>query len=305
MITEEQGILLGYLENLLGPSTEKSGPNYAFHCPSCHHRKKKLEVNLKSHKYGCWVCGFRGKSIPSLLYKIHAPIDIRNEIVSMLPEKQKDISEYSTGVTLPREFKTLPYSPKNYTHKRLHGILNKRGLTSQDILKYNIGYCDSGDYSGRFIIPSYDIYNQLNYFTSRTYENAFNKYKNPEADRDKVVFFENLINWNMPVIIVEGVFDAIGVKRNSLPLLGKKLTDGVRQRIIISKNTDYYIALDPDAFDNALDIAQEILSMGKRVFLIELQDNDPSELGFREFTKILREAEELTFPKILSYKMRF
>ena len=34
--------------------------------------------------------------------------------------------------------------------------LRNRGITKGDILRYGIGYCDSGLYSNRVIIPSYD-----------------------------------------------------------------------------------------------------------------------------------------------------
>ena len=33
--------------------------------------------------------------------------------------------------------------------------------------------------------------------------------------------FENQINWDEPITLVEGVFDAMAVKRNAIPILGK------------------------------------------------------------------------------------
>lgn len=55
------------------------------------------------------------------------------------------------------------------------------------------------------------------------------KYKNPPAPKDTVIF-DLYINWNMPVILCEGVFDAIAIKRNAIPLLGKTVQDALLQK---------------------------------------------------------------------------
>ena len=75
------------------------------------------------------------------------------------------------------------------------------GLPTIDFIKYSIGYCTSGEYGGRVIIPSYSESNQLNYFIARSYDGNFYKYRNPEVSKD-VIFFENLINWNAPIILM-------------------------------------------------------------------------------------------------------
>jgi hypothetical protein len=38
-----------------------------------------------------------------------------------------------------------------------------------------------------------------------------------------IIGFELFINWNVPIILCEGVFDAIAIKRNAIPLLGKTI----------------------------------------------------------------------------------
>ncbi len=40
----------------------------------------------------------------------------------------------------------------------------------EDIIKYNIGFCNEGPYGGRVIIPSYDDNGKLNYFIARDYK---------------------------------------------------------------------------------------------------------------------------------------
>ena len=101
--------------------------------------------------------------------------------------------------------------------------LKKRGISIFDIIRYRIGYAETGPYSGKIIIPSYDSEGQLNYFVSRAfYENDSYKHKNPKVSKD-IIGFDMLINWNEPIILCEGAFDAITIKRNAIPLFGKQI----------------------------------------------------------------------------------
>ena len=301
-------ILLGYLENILGKSHKKARENYAFTCPKCNHRKPKLEVNLHTNEKGenpfeCWVCGFKGKTIRSLLRQLQVPASQAHEILKYVRKGEEDKYKITSGVELPKEFKTLfNASQTSVIVNKIKKYLQARGFTEQDYIKYNVGYCTAGEYSGRVIIPSYNEQNQLNFFVGRTYEDAFHKYKNPEASKD-IIAFENLINWNLPIILVEGVFDAIAVKRNAVPLLGKSMSKALLKRIISSKTEDIYIALDKDAFKRAIEHAETLLNIGKKVYLIDLDDKDPSVIGFHKFTEILQQAEELTLGKLLRYKL--
>ena len=52
-----------------------------------------------------------------------------------------------------------------------------------------------------------------------------------------------------------------------------------------------------------LKIAEDLIAAGFRVFLLELPDKDPSEMGFRTFTKLIQSATELDFKKIMLQKL--
>ena len=97
-----------------------------------------------------------------------------------------------------------------------------RGIRPADIVKYNIGYCEGGEYSNRIIIPSYDSEGVLNYFVSRAIYDGPMKYKNPKVSKD-VIGFDLFINWKEPIVLCEGVFDAITIRRNAIPLFGKTI----------------------------------------------------------------------------------
>ncbi len=106
--------------------------------------------------------------------------------------------------------------------------------------------------------------------------------------------FELFINWNSPIVLVEGVFDAIAVKRNAIPIMGKNIQNNLMKKIIQNSVSKIYIALDKDAMDYSIEYCIKFIDAGKKVFLIDLQDKDPSVMGFNEFTKLIQEAQPLT-----------
>ena len=259
--------LLGSIENILGKSHKRARENYAFHCPFCNHRKPKLEINMATNEEGqnpweCWVCQTKGRTIRSLLRQLKTPRDQAAEILKYLPKGSQIQYKQLSIIELPKEYQPLySASTTSVVANLVKKYLYERGLCDNDFIKYDIGYCTSGEYGGRVVIPSYSASNQLNYFIARSYDGSYFKYKNPEASKD-IIFFENLINWNQPIILCEGAFDAIAIRRNAIPILGKNISKSLYKKILTSPLTDIYIALDSDAQDKALEIAETFLNQG-------------------------------------------
>ena len=300
--------LLGSIENILGKSHKRARDNHAFHCPFCNHHKPKLEIKMTTNEEGhnpweCWVCQTKGRTIRSLLKQLKTPRETANEILKYVPRGSKIEYNQLSIIELPKEYQPLySASSTSVVANLVKKYLYERGLTDNDFIKYGIGYATSGEYGGRVIIPSYTSSGTLNFFVARSYDGNYFKYKNPEASKD-IIFFENLINWNAPIILCEGVFDAIAIRRNAIPILGKSVSKALYKKIITSNVKDIYIALDNDAKDRALQIAQQFLNNGKRVFVVEMEDKDPSEMGFRAFTEHIQTAEELDLSRLMLHKL--
>ena len=277
--------LLGSIENILGKSHKRARDNYAFHCPFCNHHKPKLEIKMSTNEEGqnpweCWVCETKGRTVRSLLKQLKTPRDTANEILKYVPRGAQIEYKQLSIIELPKEYQPLySASGASVIANLVKKYLYERGLSDNDFIKYGIGYCTSGEYGGRVIIPSYSASGTLNFFVARSYDGNYYKYKNPEASKD-IIFFENLINWNAPIILCEGVFDAMAIRRNAIPILGKNISTSLYKKIITSPLRDIYIALDNDAKSKALKIAEQFLNNGKRVFIVEMEDKDPSEMGF-------------------------
>lgn len=313
MEINENFLLLGALETILGKGHRKSKGNVAFMCPFCNHRKPKLEINLNTDSpnfqyWECWVCGTKGRTIRSLLRHLKVNREEAQSVLQYVPKtglEENKVEVAETTVELPKEFVALATAESNSVYaNRVKKYLYARGLSDIDFVRYNIGYCMTGQYRDRVIIPSYNQNNSLNFFVARSLDpNAYAKYSQPSASKDKIIFWENLVNWTQPLILCEGVFDALAIRRNAIPILGKQISSALMKKIIENPVPDIYLVLDQDARKAAIEHCKTFLNMGKRVFFITPPKKDPSETGFRMITETLQEAEPLTFTDLVRLEL--
>ncbi len=302
----QKGLLLNNFQKLLGNFYEHKN-NVAFYCPFCNHHKKKLNINLENQKWHCWVCNVKGRKLIYLLRKINASQNIIDDILKNIGEYKSYNSDKNEktryDISLPKCFKPLWKKYDCITYKHVIRYLNKRNIDKRDIIRYGIGYCSDGEYGNRVIIPSYDELGTLNYFIARdVFPNSKFKYKNPNMSKDTVIF-ELFINWKMPIILCEGVFDAIAIKRNAIPLLGKFLSKTLVKKIIKNKIKEVYIALDDDAKGDSIKLSKFFMDYGIKTYRLDLKEKDPSELGFKEFWKLLNNTKEYSFSQSIKERL--
>jgi DNA primase len=302
--------VVNVLDDVLGPGTSLKNDEQAHYCPFCHHHKKKLQINLQTQQWHCWVCDAKGKRIQRLLRRLHVDSRKLKNIYEIYGDDyvvySNTTEDEKVELRLPNEFQSLLKEPKgvNPLFRKVKEYARERGITEGDIKRYNIGYCDSGLYSNRIIIPSYDSDNRLNYFIARSvFDEEKFKYKNPPVSKN-VIMFENQINWNEPITLVEGVFDAMAVKRNAIPLLGKFIPKNLSDSIYKKGVSKINILLDKDAQEQALRYTMQFQQQGITTKNIKPTDKDASDMGFKEVNKILKNSKDTQFSDIISQKLK-
>jgi len=284
----------------------KKANEYMYWSPFTSHHKPKLQINTQTQKWHCWVSNQGGHKLYQLFKKLKASKEQFDELTDLvggfqsLSSNREKVKE--NIVRLPKEFKPLLSNGNSIIAKHSRVYLNNRNVSNGDILRYGIGYCEEGMYSNRVIVPSYNSDGELNYFVGRDiYEGGF-KYKNPPVSKD-VIGFDLFINWNEPIILCEGVFDAIAIKRNAIPLFGKTIPKSLKKKIYEKKVKEIYILLDKDAISDAIKITDDLMKNGINVYFVSLSEEDPSDMGFKKVINLIKETKQTSFSDLMRMKL--
>ena len=107
---EKKKLLLSLINSILPKDgIEAKGPELIFYCPFCNHYKRKLQVNVDTQQWHCWVCDAKGRSLFSLLKKLKVSNKVLTELSQIYethhgtyaPERHAQIG------SLPKEFQSL------------------------------------------------------------------------------------------------------------------------------------------------------------------------------------------------------
>jgi DNA primase len=249
--------------------------------------KGNLEVNYRYGVYKCWVCAETHEthgSIYKLIKKYGTPKQLKKYELLRPDDTEDSTKRVYKQVRLPKEF--IPFKDASMglkltpQYKQALAYIKKRNITDLMLQIYNIGFCYNGLYENRIIIPSYDEEKRLNYFVARSYLSKTKlKYKNPEAQKEIIIFNEHLINWDETIYIVEGAFDSIFIP-NAIPMLGKFMSEHLFKKLYENAKK-IVIVLDPDAWDDAERLYHRI-NCGKlmgKVWIVKLEgDKDIADL---------------------------
>ncbi len=294
---EEYGAIVDLFDDILGEhrSHNEYTGQLTYCCPVCSYEikgldelddKYNLEVNYKLGVHRCWVCSETHDthgSIDKLIKRFGNKKHIKQYLL-LKPEDNEEYVRTYKKVILPKDFISFNNISNGlkltHYYKQAFNYIRKRNITDDMIKKFNIGFCYQGEYANRIIIPSYNKDGEINYFTGRSYESKpFLKYKNPEAQKETIIFNEKLIDWNKPIYLVEGPFDSIFVD-NSIPMLGKVLSENLFS-VLYEKAKEIKIVLDPDAWNNEQKMFYK-LNGGRlfgKVFVTHLEgENDIADL---------------------------
>jgi len=310
----KQETILVVLNKLFNQTAKvRKGTDAVYFCPHCNHYKRKLEVSLLDGKFNCWVCNFRGLSFRSLFKKMKASSEyflilgeveqMRSDGVEWKISFDDEVSDNSSNNVLPAEFRPFSIPCDDYNYKQAFRYIINRNITKYDILRYNIGFCDSGYFKHRIVIPSYDSNGRLNFFSARDYLGfSYMKYRLCDFSKN-IIGNELLINFDEPITLVEGQFDSIAIRRNAIPLFGKTMSKRLKARILESDVPRINVLLDNDAQSDAIKICEYLMRNGIPTYMVKLEEKDPSVLGFEKTWEIINNTKQLTFENLIRMKL--
>lgn len=194
--------------------------------------RHKLSISPSKQCYHCWKTDESGP-----LWRLVMKVDScsKREALEAVYEKDSIRSFTSKIDDLKQKVdQSLPASPQKRKKTDLPlefrpvvkdlsiGEMNTRCLQycllkrQIDPVKWGFGYCETGKYAGRLIVP-YRKDGEVIYWNARSLRGQEPKYMNPPADEPEDIQKQDVLftsNWSFEdrrVIIVEGAFDAISL----------------------------------------------------------------------------------------------
>jgi hypothetical protein len=253
-------------ENFQNVKVTKGGKHFQAKCSLCGdskktQKKRRFHLDYDSLKnnavFHCWNCTASGD-----FYKLYSEIKhtTRQEAWKKI---NYDLTE-STLFPILSQTKTPTIKPvkHNFNHilKNCYndidtpiGIIQeslvnklkqfrKSRLISDDIKLY-IGY--TGEYNKRIIVPVFEDDN-LVYFQARSIsDHQHPKYLNPAVEKEYLIPNKNNLNWNEPIVILEGLIDSWSIN-NGTCMLGKELSDVFMDNLITLAKDKIIICYDND-----------------------------------------------------------
>lgn len=288
------------------PIFQKGGEELLFKCPKCDHHKKKLNINIVSGYYHCWVCDFKGKGFVSLLKNINAPKNYYSYFKNDKYYKKQQINtskENTRVLELPPEFNSLISNKSSLQVKPFLNYCKMRNISETDIFRYNIGYCTSGLFKNKLIVPSYDSNQKLNFYCGRDIYDTNYKYQLCDHSKN-MIGFESLINFNKQITLTEGVFDAISIRYNAIPLFGTIMPSNLKIELIKHHPPVINVVLDNDAEEKAIQMCDFLMKNNLNVKFVKLNEKDPNKLGFKKIWQIINSTALLTESELFKEKIR-
>ena len=285
----------------------KKANEYMYWSPFTSHHKPKLQINIKTGKWHCWISNQGGHNLFQLFKKLKASREQFTELGEIVGKTKYSLSPNSSKVKdkilrLPKEFKPMWTNGGGIIQKHSWVYLQNRNITKGDVIRYGIGYCNVGIYANRVIIPSYDANGELNYFVGRSIYTDGMKYKNPPVSKN-VIGFDLFINWDEPIVLCEGVFDAMAIKRNAIPLFGKTVPKLLMKKIYEKCVKSIYILLDRDAIKDSIKMIDGFMKNGIDVYFVNLKEGDPSDVGFEKTINLIKETKQTSFSDLMRMRL--
>lgn len=210
----------------------EDGTEIRIPCPLCGDDHSRLYIEAET---GVWIC-FRCQERGDLFDLFHRALGMEPTEAFEARRKVRfrteprfrfggNIPTPVPGVTLPDDYEPM----STYAHNGdLTNYLESRHVPYARAVSYEIGFCEEGPYAGRIIIPV-EYHKQLYTFVARALDPAVEpKVLYPAGSRRSDVVFNldrlERLQHPRPLIITEGVFDALRLPNQAVAILGSQMS---------------------------------------------------------------------------------
>lgn len=271
-------------------------------CPACD-KYGGFYVNIESGSYLCNKCEFRGRSVAGLVAQVEqltwsearsfifsrsVKLRRKSDVFTLLDQIQGLRVEAIDENESPSEIRIEPperyvqiYDPKRRPRWKFPKYLHKRGIRHSTAREWGLGYCPSGKYADRLIIPI-DCPAGRSWTARAMSEDVWGpKILNPPgADHACLLIGWHVARMTGDITLVEGPFDALMAYQNHVPAVGlggKVLHDPqLAMLMTLPRSSAVTIMLDPEEDTAPYDVADRLSLHFDYIYVAKLPRKLPS-----------------------------
>jgi DNA primase len=258
-------------------------------CPWCG-KAEHFYINIKTGDHICFKCNARGRGVIGVFAQVEGltfleaqrvlfkrvvqfkrrkstPENLTERVTALRPGQSEIEAKPLVDFELPPEYIPI-WDGRRWL---MPTYLRERGVTRRMAKFWRLGFCETGRYASRIVIPI-ECPNGRS-FTARD-ATGFKKppYLNPpNSEHGRLLFGWDAAGTEGDVALVEGPFDVMGLWRwgiRSVGIFGKSLhPEQLNLLFRWPSDRTVFVMTDPDADAEAIKIARALLARFQRIYL--------------------------------------
>lgn len=290
-----------WIETNLDTQQGKHDDTLSVNCPFCTDAGKSpdwkhhLQINLEKSVCHCFRCDYGGTLIRLVRDVSGVSYAEATQILDAQPRTGKRLrlrpppaAPDPTTCELPKEYR--PLNPKNFLHRAALAYLYGRGLLPNNIRDFELGFCVTGDYSQRVIIPVKRGDKVVGFTARAIHPNVPRKYMTPPGFRatQYLYNFERARGSDL-VVVMEGPADVWNLPDKAMGLFTNKMSDA-QAALVIQHWKRAIVMLDQDAKMAAYEIYKKLAVFLPCGVAVLPYSKDPGEADKMEIVNALVSA---------------
>lgn len=302
---------LSFLERAGLDVNERNG-EVSGECPWCHHHRTSFYVKQGVGVFKCHYCNESGWAIKLIRHVARCTTDeaiarIMAHRVSIYSdtewqpdepgaasvEDDADEEELPPVIELPEGFHLLADSHGETARRYREYALGR--MTEAQMDEYRVGFCATGRYRKRIIVPVYYLGSLVNWvarYISDDPPAGVHKVTTPPGNEQYSYLFNLEKVWGREqVVITEGVFDCLALDDMAVATFGKKVTDAQVIALANAGVGTVVLAWDSDAQREIFDAYSRLRFTFQRVTVVEIPPGeDPASIGHAGMVQLVKAA---------------
>lgn len=231
---------------------------------------------------------------------------LENEAFSGYTFKEEEVElKNKKALYLPEGFRLLNQG-NSLLAKSARAYVKNRGFDVNELSKQGWGYGTKDKYLGYLIIPFHEK-GELVYFNARLFIGNGPRYNNPDTSesglgKSFIIYNKDALDMYKSVFLCEGAINAQTMGERGIAMGGKAVSRYQVNELLKSSVERIIFLMDPDAKEQALDLALKLVQFKKVKVVFLPEGKDCNDLGRKAVLRYVYQVHYQNYHELLKLK---